>query len=680
MAHQPGESAASLNIKTWNLIASDAAMALGLADAAYREAVLADDRAGMGEAVFNRGWALVYLGRDREAVHEFSHGLVFFAESDPVMAGRFLNGLVTAFTNLSIFDEALDALGRLYEASEKTGNRPAALVALLNTGWLNIELGNFAEAYRHLKQVEELVDQGEPLSDPGNLYEALGICCVHLNRFEEAEDCFSAAGEFEAVSNDELHWISAALARSVMLEKTGQGAAAYSLAGQALDRARRTGSQLHAAKAILRQAEIRLAFGPAAEARDLVDALLQQDDSQVPPTERVRALELRAAVAELNGEAESALRDLKQARVQESRLSQDRAAIKLELLNGRLALEKERRDHEAARSRNQDLESLNRHLAWMNRLGSIVNASLDWRLIAIELVDELRRHLPVDSFGIARCLPDQAGIDYYLFVEDHRITDRPENGRKALDRLVCRCTRERRPLQSEDSASAALAVPMVLFDQVIGVILARSRRPAGLEPAHLSTLEAIAPVVAASFKNAESYAALTKAKNEISHIANHDALTGLYNRRFLFDFFDSWRSGVLRGGQLACLFYLDLDAFKPINDRFGHLVGDQVLQAVAARFTAQFRESDVCARIGGDEFVVLSAVSAPESADTLRRKLREVLAEPIRIGGESIRAGASIGLAIDPDGQASLEDLLHRADLEMLSFKRQRGRPVTASR
>jgi diguanylate cyclase (GGDEF)-like protein len=137
---------------------------------------------------------------------------------------------------------------------------------------------------------------------------------------------------------------------------------------------------------------------------------------------------------------------------------------------------------------------------------------------------------------------------------------------------------------------------------------------------------------------------------------------------------------VLRGGQLACLFYLDLDAFKPINDRFGHLVGDQVLQAVAARFTAQFRESDVCARIGGDEFVVLSAVSAPESADTLRRKLREVLAEPIRIGGESIRAGASIGLAIDPDGQASLEDLLHRADLEMLSFKRQRGRPVTASR
>lgn len=665
-----GESAETLNLKTWNLIASEPAVALELANEAYRLAELSGDRGAMGEAVFNRAWALVYLGRDREAIHEFTHDLVFFSDPGSAMAGRIYNGMVTAFGNLGILDEALDALHKLYEINEKTGNRPGALIALLNTGWMNIELGNHAAAWRQLKEVEALVDQGEPLSDPGNLYEALGICCVHLNRYEEAEDFFAAAAQYDAVSRDELHRISADLSRSVMLEKTGLGAAALNLAGAALDRARRIGNQLQATKAMLRLAEIRLAFGPIAHARNLVDLVLAQGDSQLPPVERIRALELRATVAEQLGELDLAVRDLKAARFHENRLSQDRAAIKLEVLNGKMALEKERRELEAARSRNEDLESLNRHLNWMNRLGSIVNASLDWHEIALNLVAELRQYLPLDSFGIARCHPGEAGVDYFLFVENGRITGRPEDARATINALVGRTIAECRSQHHAAGALSVIATPLVLFDQVIGVIVVTRRHPHVLEAGQITTLEAIAPIVAASFKNAESYSALTKAKNEISHIANHDALTGLYNRRFLFDFFDSWRSGMIRSGLVACLLYLDLDDFKPINDQFGHKSGDLVLQAVANRFLEQFRESDVCARIGGDEFVVLAALPSTAEADLIRRKLQETLGRPIRLPDCELAVTASIGLAIDPDGQASLEDLLHRADLEMLADKR----------
>ena len=124
-----------------------------------------------------------------------------------------------------------------------------------------------------------------------------------------------------------------------------------------------------------------------------------------------------------------------------------------------------------------------------------------------------------------------------------------------------------------------------------------------------------------------------------------------------------------RGGQMAVL-YLDLDRFKPVNDRYGHAFGDQVLTEAARRMAACMRETDTISRRGGDEFVAtLESHDAKETAVLVSRKLIEAVSRPYLIGDEQISIGASIGVAIFPDDGADAETLLDSADAALYAAK-----------
>ncbi len=168
----------------------------------------------------------------------------------------------------------------------------------------------------------------------------------------------------------------------------------------------------------------------------------------------------------------------------------------------------------------------------------------------------------------------------------------------------------------------------------------------------------------------------------MSHLAQHDVLTGLPNRMLLTDRLD--RAMALRrrhGMQLAVLF-LDLDRFKPINDRLGHAVGDQVLQSVASRLVAGVRKSDTVSRLGGDEFVVLlSEVASSRDVARAADSLCASIAARHRIEGRNVRVTASVGIAVYPGDGADAETLMKKADLALLSAKasrRDRPRLVSA--
>jgi diguanylate cyclase (GGDEF)-like protein/PAS domain S-box-containing protein len=161
----------------------------------------------------------------------------------------------------------------------------------------------------------------------------------------------------------------------------------------------------------------------------------------------------------------------------------------------------------------------------------------------------------------------------------------------------------------------------------------------------------------------------TIAQDRITHMARHDALTGLPNRTHFREQLAHALAEMRPGTRLAVL-YVDLDGFKIVNDTFGHPVGDTLLREVAARLQRCVRIGDTVARFGGDEFAVLQTASRqPEDSDQLGRRLAEVIAEPYDLDGQQIVISTSIGIAVAPDDGAQVDDLIKRADVALYAAK-----------
>jgi diguanylate cyclase (GGDEF)-like protein/PAS domain S-box-containing protein len=159
-------------------------------------------------------------------------------------------------------------------------------------------------------------------------------------------------------------------------------------------------------------------------------------------------------------------------------------------------------------------------------------------------------------------------------------------------------------------------------------------------------------------------------EKRIQHLADHDALTGLLNRRLLEDRLQQSVNLARRNQSMVAVMLIDLDGFKAVNDQYGHLMGDYVLRTVAKRLKDCVRESDTVARLGGDEFVVLlSGQRSPEDSTIVAEKILGALTQPVAAGGRRFEIGASIGISIFPRDGATAESLLKHADAAMYRVK-----------
>ncbi len=156
-------------------------------------------------------------------------------------------------------------------------------------------------------------------------------------------------------------------------------------------------------------------------------------------------------------------------------------------------------------------------------------------------------------------------------------------------------------------------------------------------------------------------------------LAHYDSLTGLANRTTLRDRLSVCLAKARRNQEECALLYIDLDFFKPVNDKYGHEVGDQVLQQVSARMRAVVREYDTVSRIGGDEFAVLLEDLAKDNPEEIALRILDRIRLPIRLGDVSVQIGASGGLAIFPGAADNIDSLVRCADRAMYKAK-EKGR------
>ena len=178
--------------------------------------------------------------------------------------------------------------------------------------------------------------------------------------------------------------------------------------------------------------------------------------------------------------------------------------------------------------------------------------------------------------------------------------------------------------------------------------------------------------------------ATKEAALHMEHLAYHDVLTGLPNRAMFQDHLELALARARRHGHTVVVLFLDLDDFKPVNDIHGHEIGDEVLQQVARRIHSAARDTDLVARQGGDEFLVLLAdldagggrEHLSEVLDSVTARIADAIVAPMSLRTATLSMRASIGTAVFPDDAGDARSLLRLADASMYERKRERSSPA----
>jgi diguanylate cyclase (GGDEF)-like protein len=220
------------------------------------------------------------------------------------------------------------------------------------------------------------------------------------------------------------------------------------------------------------------------------------------------------------------------------------------------------------------------------------------------------------------------------------------------------------PLRGEwlaEGSRSALVAPFVAEGDLVGVLCLQSERPGAYDDDQLKLLTTIAQQAALAAESARRY-----------ELATVDSLTGLYVRDYFFSRLEEEDERARRYGGGFALLMLDLDGFKEINDRNGHLAGDQFLREVSATIREQLRAADIACRYGGDEFCLLLPQTALAGARAIAERIRDAVSRRIvGVEGLALRTTVSIGLAVFPDHDTGdLRSLMRKADEALYRAKR----------
>jgi len=196
---------------------------------------------------------------------------------------------------------------------------------------------------------------------------------------------------------------------------------------------------------------------------------------------------------------------------------------------------------------------------------------------------------------------------------------------------------------------------------VFGSICVIDTKPTAYSNDFVTLLGQLKKLIEANLRHADDM-------EQVRHTALHDPLTGCGNRLLMEERLKGQIARVKRQNETFSLLSIDLNNFKPINDEFGHQVGDVVLQRVSERLQASIRESDLLVRTGGDEFLII--FSAQVNAQQTTKQLAAAMAADISHDQAVINISASFGNAICPDDGTSIDDLMHIVDQRMYADKR----------
>ncbi len=342
------------------------------------------------------------------------------------------------------------------------------------------------------------------------------------------------------------------------------------------------------------------------------------------------------------------------------------------------------------------LRSSHRKEQFINEIGQQLTSTLDIEAIISTLHRSVKSQIPVDRILLAFYSHQDDTLVYRVFEEDARSTDIPETiYLSSIHRIVVQCVQEGKllvynslPPDEQEffnrRGGAALLTPLKLEGCVRGVLLLHSDETECYTGEHEELLRSLTPFLAIAVSNSRNHEELdilnrelTGEKRElisayarITKMANYDSLTDLPNLRLLNEFIPRYMDQAKRQGWMLALLFIDLDDFKPVNDNFGHEAGDRLLIEVSRRIRESLRNSDVVARVGGDEFIALvQGASGEEVVSNVVEKILLAMNKPFLLEQAECRVGVSIGISLYPQDGITPDELKKRADRAMYYVK-----------
>ncbi len=316
-------------------------------------------------------------------------------------------------------------------------------------------------------------------------------------------------------------------------------------------------------------------------------------------------------------------------------------------------------------------------------IGFAITSGLSLEKTVRALFDQLKKVIPIDLFYLA--LVNQADNNLIFHTYDGKgktlnlpplsLTDQPSLTRYTIEK---RKTVYIPDVHAPDAeypyeltvktpgdydGKTHLGVPLILGERVLGALAMRARAVDAYTPDQICLVETIANQASVAMDNARMF-------EEVQHLAVTDSLTGIYNRRYFFPYAQKEIERARRYKKSLSIILMDIDHFKKVNDRFGHLVGDRALQMVARTCLAELRKVDVMCRFGGEEFIVLLPETPKLKAALAARRIRDAVAGArLAVNGGEVALTVSIGVAELDGGHADINALIQSADKALYQAK-----------
>jgi diguanylate cyclase (GGDEF)-like protein len=299
------------------------------------------------------------------------------------------------------------------------------------------------------------------------------------------------------------------------------------------------------------------------------------------------------------------------------------------------------------------------------------------------LYNQLKKIIPVDFFYLALISRKEDFISFHAFDDQGKkleipplsLTEQPsltrytiEKGRTVYIPDVHAPDAEYPYEQTvktpgDHDEKTHLGIPLIQGGNVLGALAVRANPVDAYATDQIRLVETIANQASVAMDNARMF-------EEVQHLAVTDSLTGLYNRRYFFPYAENEIERARRYQKRLSIIMMDIDHFKKVNDRFGHMAGDRALKMVAQTCLAELRKVDVMCRFGGEEFLILLPETSKSKAALAARRIRDAVASArILVDDGEIALTVSIGVAELDENHSDLDALIQAADKALYQAK-----------
>ena len=710
MAIMTTEAVDELNKKAWDGALVAPKTALETAKQALEAAFTLEYQKGIAASQLNIGWCAYYLGDISSAYQGLIEALsIYTSLGDSEGSCKAMNALGVYYQEVSRLDKAIEFYTKSMETAKSAGLIERELAAMSNIGELCLDLDNPKEALDYLIKTYEMMPANSPPDLVANVLWAIGKAFLDLGNAVMAKEFVQKAYLLAEKSGNRLIATDCleTLGRILLADDDYDGAEAYF--NQALALVETTDNVRQKAIVLIGLGSAALGRGEAAEAIEKLDKAALICRAVNFKSNLYSAYELLSSAHEAQGNYREALELYKQFAHYRAEVQNEDTAHKIRNIQIQAEIDKAQQEAEIYRLRTTELkektlqlEEYNRQIMSISQIGRMVTASLEYSTVVQTLFERLVPIMDLDFFGITLYDAERKSLVYRRFYED---------GLKKGDRVISVDSQDsytawtyrnnkpvfiqhsdqeyakylvKRPRVRGNACQSIVCMPLRIEDHLIGTLMVQSYRVAAYSTSHLTLLEALAPYVSIAVENSiihdrveelnralsDEKRRLERATLKISHLANHDSLTGLPNRRLLFELLQKSLETAHRAGTKIAIAFIDLDDFKPVNDCYGHAAGDAALVAVAERIKTTLRASDIVSRVGGDEFITaMTNIKHKADLEVIAMKMLEELATPIEFAGFSCSLGMSMGISIYPDDGTNIEDLINKADSAMYSIK-----------